>query len=82
MSTIAAIAHAVDITVILDYSYPAVLEVILAMTFTDGRTRLENTVTLQRSLTRASHNIGSMMPSDGLWVDKWVSYRTAFQIDE
>lgn len=80
-TTIAALVHAAGITSTWDSSYPAIMEGILAMAFTDGLSRLGNTASLQGRLKGAGPNVGDEMPSDGAWVDEWMSHGHAFEID-
>jgi hypothetical protein len=80
VTAFAAIAYAAGIHTNLENRN--VIEGILAMMFTDALSRTNSGATLQGALKGAGNDYGSRFPTDGQWVDEWMSYGNAFEVDE
>ena len=80
VTAFAAIAYAAGIDTNLGNSN--VIEGILAMMFTDALSRTKSGATLQGTLKGAGNDYGYRFPTYGQWVDEWMSYGNAFEVDE
>jgi hypothetical protein len=77
-----AIAYAAGVNTNPELSYPIVIEGILAMMFTDALSRTKSGAIPQGSLKGAGSDYSYRFPTDGQWVDEWMSYGNAFEVDE
>jgi hypothetical protein len=80
VTAFAAIAYAAGIATNVENRN--VIEGILAMMFTDALSRTKSEATLQGTLKGAGNDYGQRFPADGQWVDEWMSYGNAFEVDE
>jgi hypothetical protein len=81
VTSFAAIADSAGINTEQSSFYPPIVEGILATMFTDALARLGSGATLQGTLKDAGSDAGINMPTDGQWVDEWMSNGNAFSIN-